>query len=446
MLKTKSPTAASGGFTQALVLFNSDAYLEAAQKGEDVPYLAFSQAKAALGPSQQWQLHYPRAYYVWCVAQRFPGFDPEVARKLEGIVIGGNVKGSAVRSDDPDKGPLDAMEVASLSLALRAARIEGTMPLNEQAAIWLCLAFGANAAQYALMREEDVVPQLVDGQLATTLINVPRHKKQHRASRTEFQTRKANRFLGRLLQDLLAENQRCHAINDPRIARPLFWRERPLDRGEDLAEWAWHLTAIDFTSLVRRGVKRLRVASRSGELLKITTRRLRYSLASRMVQEGASPYAVAAALDHSDLQNVNTYFDVHDGVVDHINSAVAMELGARAQAFAELVEHERDAVNGDRLTARRYFGDREKDIFEPIGTCGHNAVCNVAAPLGCYVCPKFQAWMDAPHDLVLDHLIDRRTRREQLGLDGRMVGLEDELIAAVAGVIGRIAEIRGETA
>lgn len=213
-----------------------------------------------------------------------------------------------------------------------------------------------------------------------------------------------------------------------------------------MEQWLWHLCYDEFTKLVKRGVKRLRVMSRSGSMLKVTTRRLRYSLASRMVQEGASPYAVAAALDHSDLQNVNTYFDVHDGVVDHINSAVAMELGARAQAFAELVEHERDAVNGDRLTARRYFGDREKDIFEPIGTCGHNAVCNVAAPLGCYVCPKFQAWMDAPHDLVLDHLIDRRTRREQLGLDGRMVGLEDELIAAVAGVIGRIAEIRGEAA
>lgn len=199
LLRTKSPTVATSGFSQALALFNSDAYLEAAQNGDLVPYLAFSQARAVLGPSNQWQLHYARSYYKWCVAQRFPGFDPDVARKLDGIVVGGNTKGVAVRSADPEKGPLDAMEVAALSLALRAARIQGNMPLNEQAALWLCLAFGANASQYAMMREEDIKPQMIDGQLATTLVNVPRHKKKHRDARTEFQTRKANRFVGKLL-------------------------------------------------------------------------------------------------------------------------------------------------------------------------------------------------------------------------------------------------------
>lgn len=441
-LRTKSTTVASGGFSQALPFFNSPAFLEAARKNDAIPYLAFSQAAETLGSQQRWQLHYARDYYRWCVAQQFPGFDADVARKLDGIVVGGNIKGAAVRSADPEKGPLDAMEVASLSLALRAARIEGTMPLDEQAAIWLCLAFGANASQYAMMREEDIAAQMVNGQLATTLISVPRHKKMHAGPRMEFQTRKANRFVGRILQDLVEQNRSRHLINNPEDARPLFWREHPLDRGEGLDQWLWHLSAKEFTLLVQRGIKRLRVLSRVGSPLKVTPRRLRYSLASRMVQEGASKWAVAVALDHTDLQNVDTYFDVEDGVLKHINVAVAMELGMRAQAFAKLVEKEEDAVNGDRKTSRRYFGDRGKDIFEPIGTCGHNFICNVAAPLGCYLCPKFQAWMNAPHDLVLDQLIEDRTRREQLGLDPRMVGLEDELIAAVAGVINQVAILR----
>lgn len=441
-LRTKSPDAAAAGFSQALPFFNSPAFLGAAYAPDTVPYLAFSEAQAGLAAHQRWQLHYARDYYRWCVAQRFPFFDPDVARKLDGIVIGGNTKGAAVRSADPEKGPLDAMEVASLALALRAARIEGTMPLDEQAAIWLCLAFGANASQFAMMREEDIDPQLVDGQLATTLVHVPRHKKMHVGPRTEFQTRKANRFVGRVLQDLVAQNNDLRKPNDAGIARPLFWRNDPLDRGDELDHWMWHLQAKEFTSLVQRAVKRLRVLSRIGSPLRISTRRLRYSLASRMVQEGASKWAVAVALDHTDLQNVDTYFDVDDGVVEHINAAMAMELGVRAQAFAKLVEREDQAVNGDTKASRRYFGDRGRDVFEPIGTCGHNHICNVVAPLGCYVCPKFQAWMDAPHDLVLDHLIEQRTRREQLGLDERMVGLEDELIAAVAGVITRISGLR----
>lgn len=441
-LRTKSPDAAVAGFSQALPFFNSDAFLAAAYAPDTVPYLAFSEAQTALADHQRWQLHYPRAFYRWCVAQRFPHFDPEVARKLDGIVIGGNSKGAAVRSADPEKGPLDAMEVAALALALRAARIEGTMPLDEQAAVWLCLAFGANASQYAMMREEDIAPQFVEEQLATTLVQVPRHKKKHVGPRTEFQTRKANRFVGRILQDLVTENNDLHKPNDADVARPLFWRKDPLDRGEGMEQWLWHLRGKEFTELVQRAVKRLRVLSRIGSPLRISPRRLRYSLASRMVQEGASKWAVAVALDHTDLQNVGTYFDVDDGVVEHINAAMAMELGVRAQAFAKLVEREDQAVNGDTKASRRYFGDRSKDIFEPIGTCGHTHVCNVVAPLGCYVCPKFQAWMDAPHDLVLDHLVEQRTRREQLGLDARMVALEDELIAAVAGVITRITGMR----
>ncbi|MBA4761926.1 hypothetical protein [Sphingomonas sp.] len=441
-LRTKSPDAAVAGFSQALPFFNSTAFLCAANAPDTVPYLAFSEAQAVLADHQRWQLHYARDYYRWCVAQRFPFFDADVARKLDGIVIGGNSKGAAVRSADPEKGPLDAMEVASLAIALRSARIEGTMPLDEQAAVWLCLAFGANASQYAMMREEDVSPQFVGAQLATTLVQVPRHKKLHVGPRTEFQTRKANRFVGRILQDLVDENNELHKPNDANVARPLFWRRDPLDRGDGMEQWLWHLQGFEFTKLVQRAVKRLRVLSRTGSPLRINTRRLRYSLATRMVQEGASKWAVAVALDHTDLQNVGTYFDVDDGVVEHLNAAMAMELGKRAQAFAKVVECEDQAVNGDTKTSRRYFGNRSKDIFEPIGTCGHNHVCNVVAPIGCYICPKFQAWMDAPHDLVLDHLVEQRTRREELGMDPRMVKLEDELIAAVAGVITRITGMR----
>lgn len=446
LLRTQSPTVSSGGFRQASSLFSTPAFRQAAARGEIIPYLAFSQAQAVLGPEQRWQLHYARHFYRWCVDQRFPQFSADVARKLDDVVIGGNRKGDAVRSADPDQGPLDAMEVATLALALRAARVQGGMPLDEQAAAWLALAFGANAGQYAMMREEDIAPQWVGEQLATTLVSVPRHKKKHVEARAEFQTRKANRFIGRLLIELVEQNNLLHPPTDDGIARPLFRRDSPLDRGPELGEWAWHLGSKAFTTLLQRAIKRLRVLSRSGSLLKISTRRLRYSMASRMVQEGASKYAVAAALDHSDLQNVDTYFDVHSGILDHIDRAVALVLGARAHGFATLVEKEDDAINGDKPSSRRFFGDREKDIFEPIGTCGHNFLCNVGAPYGCYVCPKFQAWMDGPHDLVLDALIESRTRREELGLDPRIIAIEDELIVHVAGIINRIGEMRAELA
>lgn len=50
--------------------------------------------------------------------------------------------------------------------------------------------------------------------------------------------------------------------------------------------------------------------------------------------------------------------------------------------------------------------------------------------------------MDAPHDLVLDHLVEQRVHREEQSGDARMIALEDEIIAAVAGVITRITAMR----
>ena len=51
--------------------------------------------------------------------------------------------------------------------------------------------------------------------------------------------------------------------------------------------------------------------------------------------------------------------------------------------------------------------------------------------------------MDGPHEKVLDALIEGRTKREQLGLDPKIVALEDDLITQVASVLAHIAEVSG---
>ena len=39
-----------------------------------------------------------------------------------------------------------------------------------------------------------------------------------------------------------------------------------------------------------------------------------------------------------------------------------------------------------------------------IAACGANFLCNLFPPLSCYVCPKFIAWKDAPHEAMLGEL------------------------------------------
>jgi integrase len=448
LITAKNPQTVHNSFAFLKPFVHSKAFQAAALQDSVIPYLAFSETRDTLGRKQQWQLHHSRQYYRWCVTQGLPHFTREVLRRVAELVVGGNSKGQAVRSHDPDHGPLDAQEVAALTAALRAMRAEASMPLAEQAAVWLALSIGSNAGQFASLREEDVVSEELGGEVAAWILRIPRHKKGDVLHRTSFRSRRVDRFIGSILKDLIEENRSQSPIGSERgAARPLFRRSQgAYPPGDPLFEWTWHVTRGQFTNLLKRAIKRLRVRSRTGGPLNVSTRRFRYSLATRLVQNGASVFAVADALDHSDTQSVPVYFDVHSDIVEQLDRSMALALGPRAQAFAKVVRSESEAVRGNSKGSRRYFADREKDVFEPVGTCGAHSFCNITAPLACYTCVKFQAWMDGPHDLVLDSLLQAREGRASMGLSAKMVAIEDQLIAAVANVIGRIAELRSADA
>lgn len=367
-----------------------------------------------------------------------------MANRVDDLVVGGNAKGQAVRSRDSDQGPLDAQEIAAITLALRAAREQEAIPLPEQAILWLALSTGSNASQYACLREGDLRVDKMGGQPLTWTIGVPRHKKGDVELRAQFRDRQLHAFVGSILQELIKENAASYPIDAAdAAARPLFRRRKPQYQADHpLAEWRWHMTYPEITALIKRAVRRLQIVSRTDEALRVSARRFRYSMATRLIASGASQFAVADALDHTDLQNVGVYFDVHSDIVEHIDRATAIALAPRAQAFARVVMREEDAERGDHKGSRKYFGSREKDVFEPIGTCGSHRFCNVVAPLACYTCVNFQAWMDGPHEIVLETLIEAREKRAELGLEPKMVAIEDHVITEVAGLILRIEAIR----
>lgn len=445
LLTTQSPTSVRNSFHYLPGLIQAPSFQAADASSGVIPYLAFSEARSSLRKEDHWQLHHSRQLYRWCAAQGYPHFSTTVADLLSDIVVGGNTKGQAVRSKDPTKGPLDAHEVAALTSALRAAHASESIPLAEQAIGWLALTTGSNAVQYANLREEDLREEKLGDEVVAYVLRVPRHKKGHVQHRTEFRERRLTRFIGNVIADLIEENRTKYPDDaEDAAARPIFRVAQPMfGHNHPLAEWTWHMRSSEITKLLQRSVKHLDVASRTGEPLKVSTRRFRYTIATRAIDNGASAYQVADLLDHSDLQNVGVYFDVHSNIVEHIDRAMALALAPRAQAFTKLVEREEDAVRGDVAGSRVHHGERENDVFEPVGTCGNHSFCNVsAAPLACYTCPMFQPWMDGPHDLVLDHLLRDRERKVELGLKPKMVAINDHVIVEVAGVIQRIADKR----
>jgi integrase len=369
-----------------------------------------------------YQFHHIRHWYVSSADRFVDGFDDDVVFALNDLRIEGNAKGFAVLSADPEAGPLTEFEEA----ALRRALIRDEGPIEQRAALWLAFAFGTNPANLALLREEDFeINEFADGTPTAYFLNIPRIKKRL-PPRTEFKKRYVDQPLAVIIKELIERNARI-AKND--VIRPLFRLEtaRTTLVGGPLEEFAFHPTASRVTQLIAQCVERLGVVSpRTEKTLAVTTRRLRYTYASKMVRQGIAARDLAELLDHTDLQNVQVYYKASSRFVERLDTTTAKHIGPIVRAFmGEIVE--RKDVTIDLIPFR--------DLPD-LGQCGASFACGLSPHKNCYTCTKFKAFKDGPHEAVLISLIEERN---QLLGDGyeRIAEQLDETILAVGEVVSK---------
>jgi integrase len=371
----------------------------------------------------EYQFHHIRAWYIASTDRLLQGFDDETAFALSDLRVGGNKKGFAVLSDDPDEGPLTEFEEA----ALRRALIRDTGAIQQRASLWLALAFGTNPANLSLLREDDfTVHEFDDDTPPAYFLNIPRIKKRT-LPRAEFKVRYVDQPLAVIIQELLDFNRTFSGGRQG--CRPLFRLKEPRPSLKDgpLADFAWHYSAGGITGLIADCVRRLGVVSpRTKMPLKVTTRRLRYTFACQMVRQGIAPRDLAELLDHTDTQNVQVYYNADSRFVERLDQAIAEQIGPSVRAFmGEIVKR----------------GDQQIDLIPyrdlpELGQCGASFVCGLSAPKNCYTCTKFKAFSNGPHQAVLASLIDEREGLLKAGHE-RIAEQLDETILAVGEVVAR---------
>lgn len=86
--------------------------------------------------------------------------------------------------------------------------------------------------------------------------------------------------------------------------------------------------------------------------------------------------------------------------------------------------------------------DIEHQVFDlemedAVGSCSASP-CEVLACLGCYVCPRFEAFVDGPHERVEAYLVAERERKRLRGMPISTVNLRNDILSAVRNIISRI--------
>jgi integrase len=326
-----------------------------------------------------------RSFYSWGAYKRsFPDFSKDLASVLRTIRASGNEKGRAVRTLDPREGPLDDTEVKCILDALES----GLGTIEQRITVRLLIELGVRNSVLTILRRKDFLVYeyevVEEGGLPNTRrdfhLKVPILKK--RKPILERREMSISRNLGEELNSVIPEG------DDDFLLPWLAGLRDPRQRiRQDVKQWA---EAAELKS------------HRTGEPLHLTPRRFRYTLATSMAAEGASPAQIANALGHSDLQNVSVYVDASSKMIDRMYEDGAFDFyDDVVQLFKGTVEEKGIGSDSEQsIPGSSAHVPGMTNEIGAIGSCGKGAPCSLAPPLSCYTCPKFIARREARHDQV----------------------------------------------
>lgn len=376
----------------------------------------------------------------------YPGISLDVIKLLNGWRLKGVEKGKAVKSLDAHEGPLTEIEMNGLVDAMLQAYMQGELSLAEYALSAILVYTGRRPIQITSLKIRDIGSRQSE-KTNEYWINFPRAKQRFSKWRSEFSEYHINEDLWCLLR--LHAKQVIERVEsevgfslggDLKGELPLFPDYKVIAACKESEQLVKACSSDeshverDYCNEVMSGLeKKLDVYSeRTGERLNLATRRFRYTLGSNIAREGKGELIIAEALDHSDTQNVGVYVKNLPDVVERIDKAVALQLAPLAQAFqGVLIESEDQAERGNDLRSR--IGNGEVNV----GNCGSYGFCGAMAPVACYTCKHFQPWVDGPHEIILEELLEKRNEVLRNTKDIKIASSNDRLILAVAQVIRR---------
>jgi integrase len=431
-LENHSIGHASGGFHKFKKLFK---FIKQDNEGlvHEINALHLINFRAVKNSRNESDLSGLGAFLKKWFAMSLPGVNKNVPEYFKDVRLKGVVKGEAVRTMDPIKGPFTDLEFQLVHQALRRKYIKGELNLESYSLIWLVIVFGMRPSQYAAMKVCDIWLPDNSQDSDVYIIQIPSAKKAQ-GPRKVFATRKLDSRVGKMVFEHAQNIQRefADSVDDPSQA-PLFPSRKV--KGH-IDGFDFHIDAQILGKNIANIVRKFGVISeRTGKPLNVMATRFRRTLATRMAEEGHSLLSIAEMMDHSDTQNVGVYVESTPGVIENIDRAISTRMAPIAQAFlGRVIRGESEAVSSGELSSH-ICAPEQTGSFQPMGNCGSFGFCGLAAPIACYTCAQFEPWLDGPHEQVLSYLINERARLMK-STGPRVAMINDLTITAVREAIG----------
>ena len=376
-------------------------------------------------------------------SQGLPGISNEAIYFLKNSSFQKNNQGAAILTMDPKHGPFTEIEFQAISAELYNARKCEAISLADFLLIWLFLALGQRPVQYAALKVCDFQISAKSSGDTVYSLRIPRAKQRGEVTRTSFKDRIIHDEIGSQftlhIQNL---NRQSTEVNVAHENFPIF----PANEysSDAPAGYEWHQTSGSLIIKARKIAATLNIASeRTGEPLRITPRRFRYTVGTRAAIEGHGELVIAEMLDHSDTQTAGIYVKAVPELIEKFTAKLAFQLAPLASAFkGHIIDPEAES-NLPQNTYLRIYAPEHTGSMRPTGSCGEHNLCGLMEPLACYTCRSFHPWLNGPHTAVLERLLEERDRIQAGASDSntRIASINDLTIFAVAEVVIKCEQI-----
>lgn len=436
--KLNAPTYASNLFNAFVHFLSSRVDVNPL---ETISIAEVSNYAARLQENEKWRIGHLNVLLQKWHSLSMPGVDTECVKYLRERRKPGNLKGAAVRQQDPVEGPYSEEEFLTFYKSVDTAYGIGAIPLWGIVLFRILSLSGGRISQHASLKIKDLAKQ--HDKFVLRLPQVKTGLEHSRASFREFDMAPQT---ARLAIEYI-ESLRVKGYDDD---APLFPAKELMPRGarqelRGIGDMFYgHCTRDQLSSIFKRTLIPFAPATArlDFEQAPVNPKRFRLTFATRLVDEGASRTVVAHLLGHTDLQNVDVYFEQSEIGLANMNRAMGPLLAPVARCFqGRLIEGVEKATQKEESSST--IIDFRVSTKGLANCAGKTKSCEFNKPVACYTCFRFEPWLDGPHEAVLARL---EQEREKWSSDPRNAAINDTAIIAVKEVIAECAMIRKQRA
>lgn len=334
---------------------------------------------------------------------------------------------SEIQISDPHERPLPIGEVRSILAQVDELYVLGVFDPQDNLLWKLIVSLGLRPTQLELLRTSDVRYEIEEiTKKSRAFLNIPIVKQHATPARSYMMEYRMSEAVTAALQQHLAFLEMTLG-HPPQPTQPLF---SIIQRG--FGDRAAKDTAIGIPNRIRITRRRIAEALPTVEDTDLFTRRFKHTKLTHLAVLGAPLPVLARAgyqtstisLRHYVNLDEEAYMDYEDRLDDHNQEM--------HDAFKGRIVEPSEATNRDP-----HHAILSPDLEDSLGDCAGDP-CDVFAPIGCYVCPRFEAFTDGAHSSILKFLERRTASAQKLNLSAESTKRDAHLIAAVKFVISEI--------